>query len=197
MIRWCTIRAVLVLLTLSAGACDEKPSAKMPAPQEATAESVAQFCAMAVAEHPGPKGQIFLTGNQTPLWFASVHDAFAFTMLAETPKSIAAIYVNDMGKAKNWDHPEAGTWIDARQAIFVIRSGRHGGMGEDEAVPFSDEAAAHAFAHENGGALVRFAEMPKSYILPQGDGPLGEEVHPDHDHQGHDHQAHDRGSDPS
>lgn len=195
MIRWLAPRAVLVLLVLSAGACDEKP-AKIPTPQEATADAVAEFCGMTMAEHPGPKGQIFLTGRETPLWFASVHDAFAFVMLPETPKNTAAIYVNDMGKAKDWDHPEAGTWIDARRAIFVIGSGRHGGMGEDEAVPFLNEAAAHAFAEENGGTLVRFAEMPRSYILPNGDGPVSEEQHAEHDHQGHDHHAHDHHPEP-
>ena len=37
---------------------------------------------------------------------------FAFTFLPDEPKSVVALYVNDMGQA-NWDSPEAGTWIDA------------------------------------------------------------------------------------
>jgi len=186
--RRSALRATLLLLALSAGACDEKP-ATLPPPQEITASSTAEFCGMAMAEHPGPKGQIFLAGKEQPLWFASVHDAFAFTMLPETPKNLAVIYVSDMGKAKNWDQPEAGSWIDAKKAVFVIGSARHGGMGEDEAVPFSEEAAAQAFARENGGRLVGFADMPRSYILPNGDAPTAEE-HADHDHPEKGSEAH-------
>jgi copper chaperone NosL len=38
-------------------------------------------------------------------------------------------------------------------------------MDQNEAVPFSSREAAEAFAKEQGGRLVRFEEMPKSYIL--------------------------------
>ncbi len=62
---------------------------------------------MSLSEHAGPKAQIFVRGLPDPYWFASVRDAFAFTMLQEMPKAITAIYVNDMARAKNWDQPEA------------------------------------------------------------------------------------------
>ena len=93
---------------------------------------------MAVTEHPGPKGQLFLRGQDKPLWFASVRDTFAFTMLPEMPKNIAAIYVNDMGRVRNWARPEPATWVEARSAVYVIGSRHRTGMDTDEAVPFGD-----------------------------------------------------------
>ena len=135
--------------------------------------SVAQFCGMALTEHAGPKGQIFVRGLHDPYWFSSVRDAFAFTMLQETPKAIAAFYVNDMAQAKNWNQPEPGTWVEARNAYFVIGSRRRGGMGADEAIPFGAAAAAQAFANANGGRVVRFAEMPKDYVLTATSGDPG------------------------
>jgi len=153
-----------VLIAAILGACQGRTEIA-PTPQEITRDAVAEYCGMSLAEHPGPKAQIFLRSASAPRWFASVHDAFAYTMLAEEPKDIAAIYVNDMGQAKNWERPEPGTWIEARKALFVIESGRHGGMDEDEAIPFSDAATAEDFINRHGGRLIRFSEMPKSYIL--------------------------------
>jgi len=161
--------AALLLAALLAG-CG-KPggeAAAPPPPREVGEGAIGHYCGMALAEHPGPKGQIFLASKPDPVWFSSVHDAFAFTLLPEEPKDIAAIYVNDMARAKNWEQPEAGSWIDAKKAWFVIHSRIKGGMGGDEAVPFGDEGAARAFAAANGGELVRFDTMPKAYIIPDG-----------------------------
>ena len=79
--------------------------------------------------------------------------ARSFTMLPEEPKDIRAIYVSDMAKALDWDKPGTTNWVDARQASFVIGSRMKGGMGGDEAVPFSDKGAAERFAAENGGKV--------------------------------------------
>jgi copper chaperone NosL len=38
-------------------------------------------------------------------------------------------------------------------------------MGADEAIPFGAAAATRAFAEANGGRIVRFADMPRDYIL--------------------------------
>jgi copper chaperone NosL len=91
-------------------------------------------------------------------------------MLPEEPKDIQAIYVSDMGKAPSWDKPGAANWIEAHRAVFVIGSRRKGGMGADEAVPFSDRAAAEKFASEHGGRIVSFGDMPRDYILTAGKG---------------------------
>ena len=87
-------------------------------------------------------------------------------MLPEEPKDILAIYVSDMGKAPDWEKPGADNWIEARKAFFVIGSRAKGGMGGDEAVPFSDRAAAEKFVAENGGRIVSVStEVPREYVL--------------------------------
>ena len=119
---------------------------------------------MIVVDHLGPKGQVHIGGREEPIWFSSVRDAIAFTLLPEEPKNIAAIYVNDMGRA-SWDRPEPGTWIDARKAWYVIGSDRAGGMGAPEAVPFAVEHDAESFAGRHGGRIVAFAQVPENYVL--------------------------------
>ena len=159
-------RRVALIGLLLLAACNRGDSAaEAPRPREVNDASVAQFCGMALSEHAGPKGQIFVRGLPDPYWFSSVRDALAFAILPEMPKAISAIYVSDMARAKNWDQPEPGTWVEARQAYFVIGSRRRGGMGADEAIPFGVAAAAQAFADANGGRVVRFADMPRDYIL--------------------------------
>ncbi len=164
------MRALLLAALALASAipgCDDRKEAALPAPQEVTADSIAQFCNMNLDEHPGPKGQIFVKSDSKPFWFASVHDVFAFLMLKDTPKDVMAIYVNDMAKATSWEKPEPGTWVDAHRAFYVIGSRKKSGMNEDEAVPFSDRGAAERFADANGGRIVGFADMPRDYILQE------------------------------
>lgn len=47
----------------------------------------------------------------------------------------------------------------------MIESRVKSGMGGDEAVPFSDRAAAETFAGANGGRIVGFGEVPRDYVL--------------------------------
>ncbi len=167
-------RAPLALAAFAlflAGCGESDLAAVPPAPLEISDGGAAQFCGMALSEHAGPKGQIFLRDRAKPLWFASVRDAFAFVLLQEMPKNVAVIYVNDMARAHNWDQPEPGTWIDAKKAIYVIGSRRRSGMNTDEAVPFGSGEAARQFILEFGGRSVAFNDMPSSYILNDaGDG---------------------------
>ena len=160
-----TFLALAALACLLADCGKPDRAAAQPAPLEISESGPAQFCGMALSEHAGPKGQIFLRDQAKPLWFASVRDAFAFLLLPEMPKDIAIIYVNDMALAHNWDQPEPGTWIDAKKAIYVIGSGRRSGMNTDEAVPFGSADAAQQFILEFGGRTVGFNDMPSRYIL--------------------------------
>ena len=160
--------ALLLALTgaLALSGCnDEKTAEAPPPPQEMTASAIGRYCGMNVMEHPGPKGQIILASQKEAVWFSSARDAISFTLLPEEPKDIRAIYVSDMAKATNWENPGATNWVDAKQAAFVIGSRLKGGMGGEEAVPFSDRSAADRFASENGGRVVAFAEVPKDYVL--------------------------------
>ncbi len=158
-------RAALALLaaTLTWSCSDQEPSA-VPVPQELTRDAVGYFCGMTVVDHNGPKGQVFLTDRQQPLWFTSVRDTIAFTRLPGEPKNIAAIYVTDIGRA-SWDQPEAGTWIDARKAFYIIGSDHIGGMQAPEVVPFATGKDAALFVEQHGGEVYIFSTIPRESIL--------------------------------
>lgn len=157
-------RFALAFALLALAAC-QKEAAQLPPPHRMTAEAIGHYCGMNLFEHPGPKGQIFAASLIEPVWFSSVRDTIAFTMLPDEPKDIQAIYVSDMGKAPSWDKPGSDNWVEARKALFVIGSRVKGGMGGDEAVPFSDRAAAENFVGKNGGKIVAFDQVPRDYVL--------------------------------
>ncbi|MDA9522555.1 copper chaperone [Bradyrhizobium sp. CCBAU 11434] len=157
--------ALILLVPLALAGCWEKQAAQAPSPHRMTAEDIGHYCGMNVFEHPGPKGHIFVASLIEPVWFSSVHDTIAFTMLPDEPKDIQAIYVSDMGKAPSWDKPGADNWVEARKAVFVIGSRAKSGMGGNEAVPFSERAAAEKFVGESGGRIVGFDQVPRDYVL--------------------------------
>lgn len=157
--------SIAIASVILLASCEKQQQAEMPAPFALTQEAMGRYCGMNVLEHAGPKGQIILQQIPEAIWFSSARDTVAFTMLPDEPKEIAAIYVSDMGKAASWEKPGAENWIDARKAFFVIGSNLRGGMGAEEAVPFSAQTAANEFATKNGGQVVTFADLPESYIL--------------------------------
>ena len=159
------VLAAAPLIVLALAGCNERAAAPPPPPQALTAEAVGRYCGMNVLEHPGPKGHIFVASLIEPIWFSSARDTIAFTVLPDEPKDIQAIYVSDMGKAPSWDKPGANNWIEARKALFVIGSNAKGGMGGNEAVPFSERTAAEKFVGENGGRIVNFDQVPREYVL--------------------------------
>ncbi len=161
--RWAGVVVALSAMFVLV-ACDGGKTAGVPKPVELTRDDISHFGRMIVENHKGPKGQIHLKDRRKPLWFSSVRDTIAFTMLPGESKRIAAIYVNDMARA-SWARPEPGTWIDARAASYVIGSRRRGGMGAPEAVPFAKRDAAAKFAAKYGGRIVDFASIPRDYIL--------------------------------
>ncbi|QQO22603.1 nitrous oxide reductase accessory protein NosL [Bradyrhizobium diazoefficiens] len=174
--------ALALMASLALAGCREKPTAKAPAPHRMAAEDIGHYCGMNVLEHPGPKGHIFVASLIEPVWFSSARDAIAFTMLPDEPKDIQAIYVSDMGKAPSWDKPGADNWVEAREAVFVIGSRAQSGMGGDEAVPFSERAAAEIFVRKNGGRIVPFDQVPRDYVLTsastQGSAAIDDEAAP-------------------
>lgn len=158
------------LLALSglAGCSEDDEVVARPSPVEPTREASGHYCGMILLDHSGPKAQVHLPGEPEPVWFSSVRDAIAFTMLPEEPRNFTAIYVNDMGVAR-WEAPEPGTWIDANGAWYVIGSDRMGGMGVPEAVPFAARDAAEGFVAVHGGRIVALTDVPESYIFAYAD----------------------------
>jgi len=149
----------LALAAVLLMACNEEDVAALPAPLEPAGEASAHFCGMVVGNHPGPKGQIWLDGRDAPLWFPSVRDTIAYLMIPEREARVVAVYVNDMGRAGDWDAPAAGAWVLADRARFVLESDRRGGMGLPEAVPFASQDAAQAFVDRHGGRIVDLADV--------------------------------------
>jgi copper chaperone NosL len=158
-IRWLLIAATS--LVILAG-CSKEDARVVPAAHTLTADATGHYCGMLLSEHAGPKGQILLEGQDAPVWFSSVRDTLTFLNLPEEAKNIAAIYVSDMAKATNWEQPGADNWVLAADAFFVIGSDRQGGMGGEEAVPFSTEAGAQAFIEQYHGRIVRLDDAAKS-----------------------------------
>jgi copper chaperone NosL len=165
------MRAAIVAIAMVAaaiGGCNRQaPAPAAPPPAEVSAEATGHYCGMLLVDHEGPKGQIHLASRREPIWFSSVRDTIAFLRLPEEPRDIAAVYVNDMARARTWEQPERGAWVDARQAWFVVESEMLGGMGAPEAVPFSDRAAAETFRAAHGGRVVRLDDIPDRYVLGQ------------------------------
>ncbi len=162
--------ATIAVILVSLSACSEQETrTELPQPVALTEESVGHYCNMTILEHTGPKAQIFLANNPHPIWFSQVRDGIAFTRSPEEHYETVAVYVNDMGKAAEWEFPGDDTWIDANEAWFVIESRKTGGMGTPEVIPFGDEQTASAFAAEYGGLVVQLAGIPDAYVL----GPVG------------------------
>ena len=161
------LTSTCLAITLAAGlsACGDEERAELPPPAPLTQEAIGYYCNMTVSEHHGPKGQIRLKSGDRPIWFSSVRDTIAFTLLPEEPKDIWVVYVTDMSKAETWDNPETGDWIEVKSALFVIGSTRSGGMGAPEPVPFSSQEAAEKFADRYGGAIVGLSDIPDNAIL--------------------------------
>lgn len=160
------LRISIALAVLMLAACSSKePAAAPPAPVEVSDEASGYYCGMLLSDHEGPKGQIHLRSQEDPVWFSSVRDTIAFLRLPEEAKDVDAVYVNDMGAASNWDQPEAGTWVDARIAWFVVDSDMRGGMGASEAVPFGTQAAAESFRGKHGGRVVQLDGIPDAYVM--------------------------------
>lgn len=162
--RWAAIGAIMLALSACGG---DEPAAPPPAPQAVSADAVGHYCGMMLKDHAGPKGQIFVKGRAAPVWFSSIKQVFAYTRLPEEPKGLAAIYVNDMAAAGPDGAADSKAWVDAREAFYVIGSSFLGGMGAEDAMPFSDQPRAIAFAQTHGGRVVRFADVPEDYVFAQ------------------------------
>lgn len=158
------LSALLAVAACGNGASNSEPA---PTPHSVTAESYGHYCGMSLNEHNGPKGQLFVMGRAAPVWFSSIKQVFAYTLLPEEPKTISAIYVNDMSTAGPGGVPDPAVWIDARQAFYVIEGRFIGGMGAEDAMPFSKRADADSFAQAHGGRVVNFADVPEAYVFAQ------------------------------
>jgi copper chaperone NosL len=156
--RYLALAALASFMFLSA--CGEK-QAQGVAPVEIDASTTCDLDGMLLADYPGPKAQIHYAGEAKPTFYCDTVEMFHVLLKPEQLKPIRAVLVQDMGQA-NWEQPR-GHWFDARTGIYVLGSKRHGSMGPTVA-SFTQEADAKKFAADNGGRVLRFAEVTLAMV---------------------------------
>lgn len=152
--------SVLLLSFLVLACTEERPYKPLPA--ELTRDHACSVCGMIIVDFPGAKGQIHYKNGKIDR-FCSTLDLFVFYNQPDRPANIAAIFVNDMGKAdRNHLHTY---WTDAQKAFYVYGGDVMGPMGE-ALVPFSEKEAAGRYIKEHGGRIVSFGEVTMEMLRP-------------------------------
>ncbi len=156
-------QALLLVLLVGVGllltGCGKEDERQKIAQQAMALESGEEchLCGMIIGNFPGPKGQLYERGLPGSMKFCSTRDMFAYALDPEHQHNIQSVFVHDMAK-NPWDHPDEETYIDAREAFFVVGSVKKGAMGPTLA-SFSQQADAEAFAAEFGGKIQRFDQI--------------------------------------
>lgn len=152
--KWVAGLALLAAL----GACGQ--AAQKIAAQEPTADTACSLDGMILNDYAGPKAQIHYSEGK-PDFFCDLTELFSVVLLPEHKRAIAGMYVQDMGKAE-WEHPR-GNWIEAKTALYVVGSRKHGSMGPTFG-SFSSMPDAEAFAQKEGGKILRFEQISADMV---------------------------------
>lgn len=140
------------------GAC--KQAVPQAIAQEPTNDTDCSLDGMVLIDYPGPKAQI-LYAEGKPDFFCNVMELFSVVLMPEQKRRVAAMFVQDMGKA-NWDHPHAN-WIDAKTAFYVVGSKKPGSMGPTFG-SFANTQDAENFVKKEGGRIVRFDQISPEMV---------------------------------
>jgi copper chaperone NosL len=154
-------RAVLVAAVALVAACADQVATRAIEP---AADAACALDGMLLADFPGPKGQV-LYDQGAPDFFCDTVELVAALLAPEQHKRVVAVYTQDMAQA-SWDKPQ-GHWIDARAAFYVVGSRKTGSMGPTLGT-FAHEADANAFARDNGGKVLRYAEITPQMVTLDG-----------------------------
>lgn len=150
-----------VLLTLL-GACNH--AVPKATPQEPGADTACVLDGMLLQEFAGSKAQIHYAEGK-PEFYCDLMELFSALLAPERKRAPIASFVQDMGKTA-WNHP-AGHWIDAKSALYVIGSRKHGSMGPTLGA-FSSMEDAQAFVGKEGGRVVRFEQITLDMVSLNG-----------------------------
>ena len=113
-------------------------------------------CGMVIKKYPGPKGLIVLKDRSVQK-FCSARGTACGYAAAMKKSGVVHVFMHDAG-ATDWKNPDDSKLIDATKAWFVYGSKIKAVMGPSLA-PFATKEAAEAFQRENGGKLMRFADL--------------------------------------
>lgn len=151
------LATLLAAVLLALAACGEPArSTTAPAPQAIADDTRCSQTGLRLADHAGPKGQLWLAGHGAPEFHVDTVQMFHFLLLPDPTREVLGAFVQDMA-GQDWYAP-AGPWIDARNAWYVQGATPIGPLGPT-LVPFAERADAEAFATEHGGELLRFADI--------------------------------------
>jgi len=153
---------VVVFLFLTGCSEPEKQITQIPNPVHFEPGDECHVCGMVITRFPGPKGEAITAREQTVHKFCSTYDMFAWALQPENAKRDHTLYVHDMAQT-DWEHPDDTALIDAREAFFVVGSGRKGAMGPTLA-SFASEKSAADFANEFGGEIVEFKGVTMDHL---------------------------------
>ncbi|MDQ3060890.1 MAG: nitrous oxide reductase accessory protein NosL [Pseudomonadota bacterium] len=156
-----TLALGATVLGLGLAGCDSASDIKALAPVEIDRATTCDLDGMLLADYPGPKAQVHYAGQDKPTFFCDTVELFSTLLAGEQVRVATAIYVQDMGRAA-WDKPE-GHWIDAKTAVYVLGSKRHGSMGPTIA-SFAQPADAAKFATEYGGKVLAFGAIKADMV---------------------------------
>lgn len=121
------------------------------------------LCGMTISKFPGPKGQLYSKGISHNMKFCSTRDMFAFILDPENQHNIQQAFVHDM-TVTPWNKPDEETYIDAKQAFYVIGHTKKGAMGPTLA-SFAKESDAQNFAKTEGGEIYNFKQITLDVLL--------------------------------
>ena len=148
--------------------CILLPACNQAAPKvaalEPTSETACELDGMILKDYPGPKAQIHYAQGK-PEFFCDLMELFTVVLLPEQKRRIAAMFVQDMGKA-DWEHPE-GHWIAAKSAFYVVGGKKRGSMGPTFG-SFSSRQDAEAFVKKEGGKILRFEQITQDMVNRRG-----------------------------
>lgn len=178
----------VALLAFGLAACgNQEEVAKHYDPVAFHADDECHVCGMIVEEHAGPKAQAM--GDRQARKFCSVAEMFGWYLQPENQHQNLSLYVHDMQHG-SWESPSNEHLIDARQAYYVHAANLKGAMGMPLAT-FADHHAAAQFASEQGGQVLRFADIDQALLQSAaGDLPMQGDEHSAHHNHHHGHTGH-------
>lgn len=156
--RWIGGAALLAAL----GACSN--AVQQAVAQEPADDTACELDGMVLKDHAGPKAQMHFAEGK-PEFFCDLTELFSMLLAPEKKRAIAGVFVQDMGKT-DWNRPQAN-WIDAKTALYVVGSRKHGSMGPTFG-SFSSMQDAEMFVQKEGGKIVRFDEVTMAMVNKPG-----------------------------
>ncbi|WP_341502391.1 nitrous oxide reductase accessory protein NosL [Gallaecimonas sp. GXIMD4217] len=166
------MRYLMLLLVLVLTACgSEQGNDQARSPVAIQQGDECHLCGMLISGFPGPKGQAWSEGRQRK--FCSTRDLLTWALDPEHSATVRQIWVHDMSQ-NDWSHPLDTTFIDGRQAWYVLGSRARGAMGPTLA-SFASKELALAFAAEQGGTVLAFTELTLDRLNAQAG-----DAHPGH-----------------